>query len=268
MSNKLITYATILSIITLTSCKHHTLTENEKKGLYGIIDSYKEIYLNKKQTVSGEMYMDTLYVKEYHFNDFNKIAHKTNRFKFLNKWSKRWTTYVYDNNQRLNKELTKSINDNRQDTLFEQALYFYNQKGLLTRTIDTSFTNHTETKYYYNDRQNLIKVVHTIMQFSKTYPQDTITTKEIELYDKKGLLQKKLSILPDKKNKIYDTVIIKLTYNIHNLPLKITFTNKDPDLNGTLHFEYEYDKKGSWIVKKELLDNELYGKAIRRIKYK
>jgi len=259
----------LLILLTVLSCSDKELSSNEKKGLFGEIKAYEKIFLTKETSENNEIYFDTVQKIEYIFNLGKKVKKSISWIKLGNKIFLRTTTFDLDNKNRILKEVTKSSLINEKNSNTHEWIYSYNENNEISKITSSYKTEKVKSneiyEYYYKNDNELKKIEYNNVKVLLSI-NDTIKTKSIELYNKKGLLETTYHIFPNFDEKDTDTITIKQEYNRKNLCSKVINigTDKEPMVEV---FKYEYDDNGSWILQEGYYKDELVGKVIRKIEY-
>lgn len=258
-------------IFLIISCNHRTLEPNEKKGLYGKIKNYDEIFLVKKDIEKNESFFDTIQKIKYDFNEKKKVKKKNVWAKLNKKILIKTSTYEFDNNDRILKEVTVSSIKGERDSTTREHYYTYNENNQLSE-IKSSNENekvisNENYKYYYDNTNQLIKTEYNYIRIILD-KKDTITTKVLRFYNIKGLLKNEKYIYTNINNEKENYIIsYKYKYNRRNLKSKISKSNNEGDEKFEQTFKYDFDKNESWILQKGYKENELVSKTIRLIEY-
>ena len=259
-----------LVLLLIISCNNkEKLTPNEKKGLYGKIKAYKEIFLSKNTQEQKEPF-DTIQKMEYVYNSRQKVKKIKKWIRLNDKIFIKTTTFDFDHKDRIIKEITKTVSINDTISNIQEWVYSYNKNNEIFKIVSSSknekIASNETYEYFYQNEHELKKIEYNDVRVLLS-TNDTFATKSIELYNKKGLPETTYHIFTDSDEKHIDTITIKQEYNKKNLCSKITNIGIDKEPT-TETFKYEYDDNGSWILQKGYFNDKLVEKVIREIEYK
>ena len=161
--------------------------------------------------------------------------------------------------------------------------YVYNEKGLKTEEIWHNPDGKTErslTEYDENDlavREQNYRDEEEFMK-SNFFYNENLQLVEIDSFYANGIQAKQLFKYDEKGRKVEEIVQTKVeftteekttyTYNDNGEVVESTSYEPDGSVQMTTQYTYEYDVRGNWISKTELMDELPMRKVVRTLNYR
>jgi hypothetical protein len=231
----------------------------DKPGLKGRVKEFTNYQMSMKNIDNDSILRDTFFITTTKFNKKGKViefsslyTHSNSTYKGIN---------IYDSNNRIIKEIGY-YDDN--EIIVD---YFYKdtilQKICSKSEMDDEI-NEMNENYFYSDKGKLLKRI-TSNIFIKN--NDTVSLSNwIYKYDSNERPYESETVMNNVRDSMKKT-LNKFEYNDLGLQIKALEYNENDSLINTDIYKYKFDKKGSWIEKKNYKNDTLKYLTTRIIEY-
>lgn len=248
----------LILILYIVGCAN--AQESSSKASSNQIRNTTEYVIKVEYDSSDSVRHDTVTVTKKTYNQFDKIEHIA---EYFGSGDTMVVKYIYDDNQRLIKEITKISNrdsDMILDYIYEDTLI---TQGLSSHRSD--MTDMTYTMDYKYDINNKLKEITTKHLVKEAATDDTLfSTLQISRYDEhKQVIETETTDyrkphFSDKRKYLYDDKVL----------VESKIYDSSDSLVSKEKFQYKYDQFQNWILMETFVDDKLRYFRTREIQYR